>query len=308
MNVQSGYHLMGQSESAKGRVSSVTDGALLRLHQPRQHDPRVIAVTSGKGGVGKSVIAANVGVALARQGRRVLLVDADLALANLDLMLGVTARSTVADVLSNHVRIEDAVVQGPAGVSLLAACSGDENLAEIDAHRRSTLFSAIDALESRFDTVIVDTGAGVGSNATFFAAAAQQVLVVVTPDPASMADAYAMIKVLNKRRGVKRAHLVVNLASGPAEAEHVVQRLVDLTAQFLDLALIPVGFIYRDEAVRRCVRRCEPVVSAMPRSAVAASISALATRVTEENPGPGSGGPAIFWKRLMGISEDAGSQ
>lgn len=263
----------------------------------------MIAVTSGKGGVGKSVISSNLATAMAASGRRVLLVDADLALANLDLMLGVSARYTIRDILDESTSIQDAVVTGPNGVRLLAACSGDHDIADMQDGQRMALFSAIDSLEDDFDTVIVDTGAGVGSNATGFASAAQQVLVVVTPDPASMADAYAMIKVLNQRHGVKRVHLVVNMATGPREAENVVSKIVGLAGRFLDLLIVPVGYIYRDEAVERSVRRCSPVVCSLPAAPVAGSMRALASRILEERPDDSyTGGPMLFWKRLMGVS------
>jgi flagellar biosynthesis protein FlhG len=277
----------------------------LRAGAPANVETRVIAVTSGKGGVGKSVISANLGICFARMGRRVLLVDADLALANLDLMLGISARSTIRDVLSSTTRVEDVMVEGPSGVRLLPACSGDADLSEIDETQRLELFSAIDSLEGRFDTVVIDTGAGIGSNSTAFAAAAQQTLVVVTPDPASMADAYAMIKVLALRCRMRRVYLAVNMASGPREADQVVSRLLDMVHQFLDVSVVPLGYMYRDEAVERSVRSCQPLVSTFPKASISASMQALAGRLLEEKPlGAAWGSPRLFWKRLMGVREE----
>ena len=264
--------------------------------------PRIISVSSGKGGVGKTVISANLGLRLAELGRKVLLIDADLALANLDLMLGLKANRTVREVMAERCSLAEAMVRGPNGLTLLPACSGDESFAEMDGTRRMVLFNLIDSLEEEFDTVIVDTGAGIGSNAAGFAAAAQQALVVVTPDPASMADAYAMIKVLSNR-GKKRINLVVNMATNPAEAESVVVRLLDLVDQFLDVAVVPVGYIYRDEVVLRSVRACTPVLRAYPRSGVSNAIAALADRLLLEPIETDSGAPTLFWKRLMGIGE-----
>jgi flagellar biosynthesis protein FlhG len=278
---------------------------VIPLSSGKLHTPRVIAVTSGKGGVGKSFISANLGICLAQMGRRVLLLDADLGLANLDLMLGVSARATIREILNNQTPIQDVIVAGPSGVQLLAGCSGDYDMAELSQQQRINLFNEVDALEQRFDTLVVDTGAGIGSNAVGFAAAAQQVLVVVTPDPASMADAYAMIKVLNTRRGVNRIHLVVNQAAGPREADQIVDRLLDLVGRFLDVSVIPVGFIYRDSLVQKSVSRCEPLVSTHPRSAVANALQALARRVIEEKPSESAwGAPRLFWKRIMGLSEE----
>lgn len=283
------------------------DAGVVPLRPAAESEPRVFAVTSGKGGVGKSVLSANLGICLARLGRRVLLVDADLALANLDLMLGVQARATIKDVLTNHSRVQDAMVEGPSGVHLLPACSGDATLADMDETKRMTMFSAIDSLEQRFDTVVVDTGAGIGSNSTAFAAAAQQTIVVVTPDPASMADAYAMIKVLNVRCGIERVYLVINMASGPREADQVVSRLLELVHQFLDVSVVPVGYVYNDESVEQSVRRCAPLVSTYPRAPVTASLQALAGRLLQEKPADSSwGGPRLFWKRLMGVPGEEG--
>jgi len=266
------------------------------------HTARVIAITSGKGGVGKSVISANLGLCMARLGRRVLLVDADLALANLDLMLGMSARMSVREVLENSARIEDVVVEGPLGVHLLPACSGEAQLAEIGGTTRLTLFNAIDRLQQRFDTVIVDTGAGIGSNSTAFAAAAQQTVVVVTPDPTSIADAYAMIKVLSRRCRLERIYLTVNMASTPREAEDVVRRMLDMVHSFLDVSLVPIGFLYRDQTVERSVRGCQPLVTTFPQAPISSSMQALAARLLDEQPPEGSwGGPRLFWRKLMGL-------
>jgi flagellar biosynthesis protein FlhG len=282
------------------------DGKVVPIRPEQEKKaPRVLAVTSGKGGVGKSFISANLGLCLAATGRKVLMIDADLGLANLDLMLGVAAKDSIREVLNDDTPISEAIAKGPRGVSLLSACSGDFDIAEMDEKSRLSLFNAIDSLESDFDTLLIDTGAGIGSNAIGFAAAAQQVLVVVTPDPASMADAYAMIKVLNTRCGVKRVNLVVNMASGPQEAEMIVERILNLVARFLDVSVIPVGFVYRDEAVRRSIRACEPLVMKYPKAPVAASLRALTQRLLAEDPGESSwGGPQLFWKKIMGLSEE----
>ena len=267
-------------------------------------DTRVIAVTSGKGGVGKSVISANLGLCLAAQGRKVLLVDADLALANLDLMLGLKAPRSIKQLLTNELRVEDVLVKGPKGIALLPACSGEYDMTELEQTTRMTLFNAIDSLESQYDTVVIDTGAGIGSNSTSFAAAAQQTLVVMTPDPASLMDSYAMIKVLSSRCGVNRVYLVVNMAKNPREAEQVVNRLMGLVHQFLDVSVIPVGYLYRDDSVIRSVQGCRPLVTTYPQSPAAVAIQGLCSRLLLEDPSESSwGGPRVFWKRIMGISD-----
>jgi len=294
---------LGEGDRPAARGGNVIP---IRSMQPSLREPRVIAVTSGKGGVGKSVISANLGVCLARSGRRVLLVDADLALANLDLMLGVRARSSVREVLGGRLRIDDVMVEGPEGVRLIPACTGDATLADIEEQARVSLMDAIDQVEDRFDTLVVDTGAGIGSNAVAFAASAQQTLVVVTPDPASLADAYAMIKVLSTRCGLARVYLCINMASGPREADQVVERLLGLVQRFLNVSVVPVGYLYRDEAVERSVRACQSLVATYPQAAISSSLQALADRLIEEQPIDAAwGGPRLFWKRLVGLGPEA---
>ena len=270
---------------------------------------RVIAVTSGKGGVGKSVLSANLGVCLARRGRRVLLIDADLALANLDLMLGVNARASVRQILDGEATLDQVLVPGPFGVTLLPACSGDATLAEISQQSRLGLFNAIDELAPRFDTVVVDTGAGIGSNSTAWAAAAQQSVVIVTPDPASVADGYAMIKVLSQSCGLRRIYLVINMASGPREADGVLDRILGLVHQFLDVSVIPVGYVYHDSVVERSVRSCRPMVTSFPNAPAAASLQALAGRLLDEEPSAAAwGAPRLFWRQVMGLGEEENVQ
>ena len=304
MQIVSSERSQGSGTTRPPRGTGDADN-VIPIRGTAEHATRVIAVTSGKGGVGKSVLSANLGICLARRERKVLLVDADLALANLDLMLGVTARSTVRDMLTGSMSAEQVMVQGPHGVTLLPACSGDLTLADMSDQGRMAVFDSIDALAPRFDTVVIDTGAGIGSNSTAFAAAAQQTLVVVTPDPASIADGYAMIKVLSQRCGLKRLYLAINMASGPQEADAVLQRILGLVHQFLDVSVIPVGYVYHDSAVERSVRSCQPLVTTFPRAAVSSSLQALAGRLLdEEPPQTGWGGPRLFWRKLIGLSEE----
>lgn len=279
----------------------------LRAVAAQDRSARVIAVTSGKGGVGKSVVSANMALSLARAGRRVLLVDADLALANLDLVLGVETRGSLHDVIEGQLPLDHVLVRCSERLALLPACSGREEVADITPEQQSLIFSAIDALESDFDTVVIDTGAGIGSNATRFAAAAQQVVVVITPDPTSLADAYAMIKVLSTR-GVERVHVVVNMASTARQAQAALQRLEALVDRFLEVLLVPVGFVYQDDAVIQSVRACQPVVTRFPQAPVARAFQAISARLLEEpQRSPGQGGPMIFWKRLLGVPGLSGS-
>jgi flagellar biosynthesis protein FlhG len=267
---------------------------------PVPYVSRVIAVTSGKGGVGKTVLAANLGLAMAAMGRRVLLVDADLSLANLDLMLGLKARSTISDFLNGAAPLEDVLLHVSDQLALLPACSGEQALAELSHADRQALFTGLEVLEAQFDTVIVDTGAGIGSNAVAFALAAHQVLVVLTPDPTSLADAYAMIKVLSLR-GLKDVQVCVNMVNGTREVEQTLDRLFDLVDRFLDIRLAPIGYVYQDDAVVRSVRACTPLLPTYPRALASIALSALAQRVLEHPLECSSAARStLLWRRLVG--------
>ncbi len=262
--------------------------------------PQVIAVASGKGGVGKTSLVANLAVSFAQSGRRVLAIDGDLGLANLDIALGIQRTHTLVDLFAGRAEIDQILVDAAEGVRVLPACSGRYELANLEEQTRYTLFSAIDTLEGRFDTVLIDTAAGIGSNAVAFAAAAQRVVVVATAEPTSLADAYALIKVLSTRFGVHRVHVVANLVAGPAEGEEVYRRLCLLAERFLDVALVYGGAVFRDAAVPRSVHAGIPVVLAEPRAGASTCFRGLAHRLAaDDGPANATGGIQLFWRQLL---------
>ena len=227
---------------------------------------RVVAITSGKGGVGKTTVAINLAVALALHGRTVTLLDADLGLANVDVMLGLQTRRTLVDVLSGHCTLNDILVSGPYGIQIVPAASGVQHMAELSENERLGLLHAFSQLESHSDVMIVDTAAGISSNALQFCDASQEVVVVVCNDPASVTDAYATIKVLNQRSQRNRFRILVNQAASSSEAADLYGRLLDVTDRFLDVSLDFAGTIPNDDAVRAALRRRTAVVETHPRS------------------------------------------
>ncbi len=271
----------------------------LRSAVPRL-SPTVIAVTSGKGGVGKTNISANLAIALGQRGARVLAIDADLGLANLDIVMGVAPTYTTADLLRGDATVDEVVVPGPPNVWLLPGASGQHDLANLGDVARRDLFTAIDGLDSRFDAIVVDTGAGIGGNAIGFAAAAKDIVLVVTPEPTSVADAYGMLKVLCTRCAVRRVHVLANMVGSDAEGEQVFRRLLALAERFLNVGLDYLGAIPRDGSINRAVMRGEPVVVAYPRSPAALAIGDIAdTLARADQRDDREGALRLFWRRLL---------
>jgi flagellar biosynthesis protein FlhG len=245
---------------------------------------RLIAVTSGKGGVGKSNVAVNLAVLLARRDKRTVLIDSDLALANADVLLNVTPRWNLSHVISGARRLEDIITPGPGGVELIAAASGLMDLAHLPAGQRDALIEAIEQLEQRADFVILDTGAGIGANTVHLAAAADDVLVVATPEPTSITDAYATVKVISSLSETARISLLVNMALSRREATCVYGKIAAVARHFLGLRLGDAGYVLMDEHVGEAVRRRRPFVLQYPRCPASYCMAALGARLASSGP------------------------
>jgi flagellar biosynthesis protein FlhG len=247
---------------------------------------RTLAIASGKGGVGKSNLAANLAVALGEMGARVLLLDADLAQANLDLLLGLNPRFDLQHVVSGEKSIEEIVVEGPRGVSLVPAASGVPALADLDDYRLECLLRGLGNLETETDLILIDVASGSSRQVLTFCLAADEVMVVTTPEMPAFSDAYGMIKLLQQSGLSRPPHLVVNAAASPEEAEEVAHRLRVVARRFLQLEPDSWGFVPFDAAVPRAVRRQEPVVTAFPGSPAAQAYRAIAARLWESPADP----------------------
>jgi flagellar biosynthesis protein FlhG len=262
--------------------------------------PTVIAVTSGKGGVGKTNISVNLAYALGRRGARVLAIDADLGLANMDIVMGLAPVHTVADLVNGDATIDEVVIGGPDNVWLLPGASGQYDLAQLGEDARRGLFAAVDSLDERFDAIVVDTGAGIGSNTIGFAAAARDIVLVVTPEPTSVADAYGMLKVLCTRCAVRRVRVLANMVASPTEGEQVFRRLLGLAERFLNIGLDYLGAIPRDPAIGRSVMRGEPVIRSNPRSPAALALMEVADILARgDRRDEREGAMRLFWRRLL---------
>jgi flagellar biosynthesis protein FlhG len=277
----------------------------LPLHGRRS--VRVIAVTSGKGGVGKTTVAINLALALAGRGQRVILLDADLGLANVDVMLGLRPQRNLADVLAGDCSLRDILLPGPAGIRIAPAASGLRRLAELPRVEQAGIVHAFSELAEDVDWLVVDTPAGIAEAGLGFAAAAQDQLVVVRNEPASIADAYAVIKVLNQDFGRRRFRILVNMAQRPREGMVLFERLLEVTERFLQVSLDLVGTIPDDPVVRQAVQRCRAIVDMHPGSVAARAFKKLAERADKWPGAEGAGaGLEFFVERLVGSAPKEG--
>jgi flagellar biosynthesis protein FlhG len=242
----------------------------------RGDEARVISVTGGKGGVGKSAVAVNLALALGQLGGRVLLVDGDLGLANADLLLGVRPRTTIREVLHGEACLEDALCHVGPGVTLMAASSGRTDAERLGAREWSRILPALRGMAPPYDCVVVDIAAGIGDAAMRMAASADHVLVVVTPEPTSLRDAYAVMKVLSKELEVGRAEVVINKASCVADGPALFGRLSKVVGKYLPLTVGLAGTVVQDECFARSVMEQRPLMTAYPGAAACKQISAMA--------------------------------
>jgi flagellar biosynthesis protein FlhG len=239
---------------------------------------QVIAVTGGKGGVGKSNVALNLGMALCERGRRTVLLDADLGLANIDVLLGLSSKQTLENVLDGDCDLTEVMVQGPMGLKIVPASSGTQQMVNLSSQQHAGLIHAFSDVADQMDVLIVDTAAGIADDVVSFVRASNEVLVVVTDEPTSITDAYALIKLLNRDHGMYRFRVVANMVKTQQDGRNVFAKLTKVTDRFLDVALQYVGSIPFDDSVKKSVQKQKPVLEAYPRSKAAVALRALAQK------------------------------
>jgi flagellar biosynthesis protein FlhG len=243
--------------------------------------PRTLAVTSGKGGVGKSNVAVNVALELAALGYRVSLLDADLALANADVLLGLNPQYHLGHVLLGQRTLQEVVIEVSRGLRLIPGGSGIEDLANLSRDQHAHLMSELQALEAEADCMIIDTAAGLAENVTGVLRAADEVIVVTTPDPTSVVDAYAMIKVLHQQKSAKPIWVVVNDVVGIGDAERIFAQLQSAVTRFLDHRLVHLGTIPRDAELAEAVREQIPVVRYAPDTPASRALRLIARQLKQ---------------------------
>jgi flagellar biosynthesis protein FlhG len=267
---------------------------------------RVIAIASGKGGVGKTNVSVNLGVTLARQGKEVLLMDADLGLANVDVMLGIKPEFNLSHLFDGERSLEELIVEGPEGLKIIPASSGVSRMADLTPAEHSGLIQAFSELSMPLDVLLVDTAAGVSDSVISFVRASQEVIVVVCDEPASITDAYALIKVLNKDHGITRFHILANMAHSTDEGRELYKKIHTACDRFLDVTLNFLGIIPYDDYLRKAVKKQQPVVLAYPSSNISRSFDRVAKAIQKwPIPGGAKGHLEFFVERLVQFASRA---
>jgi len=267
---------------------------------------KVYAVTSGKGGVGKTNITANLATVMARAGKRVLVIDADLGLANTEIIMGVKPRHHFGDLITRGLHIDEVIVECPGGAMLLPAGSGVSALTHLTDEQKMRFIESVEPLENMFDIVLIDSGAGIGENVLFFVGAAQEAILVVSPEPTSLVDAYAAVKVLSQQAGVRTFNVIINPIVDEMAARGIFQKLTAVTGKFLEAKVRHMGYVPRDENLHRAIMAQRPVCEMFPSSPSARAIAVIAARFMEDkyaNDGTGGGGLKLMWQRLFRDSQ-----
>ncbi|HEY8910322.1 MAG TPA: MinD/ParA family protein [Desulfosporosinus sp.] len=282
-----------QASALRQLVSSVTR---------KQSKMRVIAVTSGKGGVGKTNLTVNLALALAEYGQRIIILDGDLGLANVDIAFGLTARYTIEHLLSGEKTIEEILLTGPKGIGIIPGGSGVQELANVDRDKLTNVLTNLGRLEKMADILIIDTGAGLGHTVINFLQAADDIILVTTPEPTALIDAYGLLKTLKKEAGEVPIHVVINRVRSEAEAQATFKRLETAVLKFLDGSLNFMGWVYDDHLVGRSVMLQEPLGISFPESSAYRCIQWIAGTVSGIylRPPRQAGGVRGFLSKLLG--------
>ena len=262
---------------------------------------RVIAVTSGKGGVGKTSFTVNLALALSEYGRRVIILDGDLGLANVDIAFGLTARYTIEHLLSGEKTIEQILLAGPRGIGIIPGGSGVQGLANLERNKLSNVIANLGRLEKMADLLIIDTGAGLGHTVINFLKAADDIILVTTPEPTALTDAYGLLKTLRKEAGEVPIHVVINRVRNETDAQATFKRLETAVRKFLDGSLTFMGWVYDDPFVGRSVMQQEPLGISFPESPAYKCIQWIAGTVAGiyHRPPRQAGGVRGFLSKLL---------
>ncbi len=255
---------------------------LIKNQDGKKRCVKTIAVASGKGGVGKTNVVANLAIAMRARGLNVMIFDADLGLSNIDVLLHLAPHYNIQHVLRGEMSLRDVVVEGPHGIKILPAGSGVQELTSLDEFQRLKIMEEFDSYVSDMDVLLIDTAAGISENVAFFCIAAQEIVVVTSPEPTAITDAYALIKVLCTRYQEKEFHVLVNSVKSPEEGYDVFRRLSAATEKFLSISLNYLGDLPFDEMVPKAVRAQKAFIDVYPNTPTSQRIRELAAKFSEQ--------------------------
>lgn len=267
---------------------------------------RVVAITSGKGGVGKTAVVANIAIALAKQGKKILVIDADLGLANIDVVLGLSPEYNLNHFFKGERSLEEIMVEGPCGIKVLPAGSGVQQYTRLDGQLKMRFIEAIDNLHENFDLVLIDTEAGISDNVTYFTVAAQDILVITTPEPTAITDAYALMKLLSSQYHQKDFLLCVNSVQNGSEGLDVFEKLTMVSGRYLDISIDYLGAVPYDRKMHEAVRAQQVIQDLYPDHKVSKAFCRLADSLIETptNDQP-KGTLQFFFRRFLGVESEA---
>ncbi len=245
------------------------------------HPVRVISVTSGKGGVGKSNVAVNLAVILAQNGERVMVMDADMGLANIDVLLGLSPKLNLSHVINGECMLEDTIIEGPSGIQIIPASSGVASMSDLTPAENAGIIRSFSELTVPVDTLIIDTAAGIADSVVSYTRASREVIIVVCDEPASITDAYAMIKVLSRDYGMHRFHVLANQAHDIQQGRQLYNKLAKVSEKYLDVALNFLGTIPYDDSLKKAVQKQKSVIEAFPRSPASMAFRQIARKAQQ---------------------------
>ncbi len=259
---------------------------------------RVLAVSSGKGGVGKTNIVANLAYLISKQNKKVLVVDADLGLNNIDILLGLYPKFHIGDVLSGEKTVQDIIIKGPADINLLPAGGGLQELTQLDDEKKILLMEELDRVSDGYDFLIFDTGAGISTNVTYFCSAAHEILLVATAEPTSLTDVYALIKTLYIKHSQKYFRMIINSVDSESEAQLIFRNLAAVTDRFLpNVSVEYLGYVVSDSNVTKAVRRQKAFSEIYPYAKVTQCVKKLAQKmIAEKRSMINEEQPSLFWR------------
>ncbi|EPG67876.1 MinD/ParA family protein [Leptospira wolffii] len=257
------------------QLRKLTEGnTSLKLVSSTKPMTKIIAIASGKGGVGKSTISVNLAISMAKAGQKVLVFDGDLGLANVNVILGIIPKYNLYHVVKGHKSLKDIIIQAPEGVDIIAGASGYSQLANLNDTQRNNLIKGFADLDS-YDYMIIDTGAGISSNVIGLTLPADDVIVVTTPEPTAITDSYGLIKAIVSQSRDKNLKMVVNRVRSAIEGKKVADRVIDISGQFLEVRVENLGFIFQDDEVEKSIREQKPYIIHSPKSKASACLNRI---------------------------------